>query len=82
MVALHACIRVVVWFVRTQYIAALATVESQSLSNLPLAAACIGPISAAAARELGFAVVEAAPHSVTGLLDAVVAWAVASPPTT
>ena len=51
-------------------------------ANLPLAAACIGPISAAAARELGFAVVEAAPHSVAGLLDAVVAWAAASPPTT
>ena len=51
-------------------------------ATLPVAAACIGPISAAAARELGFATIEADPHSVVGLLDAVVAWAAASPPTT
>jgi len=51
-------------------------------ATLPVAAACIGPISAAAARELGFATIEADPHSVAGLLDAVVAWAAASPPTT
>ena len=51
-------------------------------ATLPAAAACIGPISAAAARELGFATIEADPHSVAGLLDVVVAWAAASPPTT
>lgn len=37
---------------------------------VPVQAVCIGPISAAAARELGFRVVEADPHSVAGLVDA------------
>jgi uroporphyrinogen-III synthase len=51
-------------------------------ATLPVAAACIGPISAAAARQLGFAAIEADPHSVDGLVHAVVAWAEASLPTT
>ncbi|MBT4677140.1 MAG: uroporphyrinogen-III synthase [Acidimicrobiaceae bacterium] len=51
-------------------------------ATLPVAAACIGPISAAAARQLGFAVIEADPHSVDGLVHAAVAWAEASLPTT
>jgi|TARA_B100001964_G_scaffold38925_1_gene42413 uroporphyrinogen-III synthase len=37
----------------------------------PVDAVCIGPISAAVARDLGFRVVEADPHSVAGLIDAV-----------
>lgn len=49
-------------------------------SPTPAMAACIGPISAAAARQLGFTVVEAEPHSVAGLVDAVMAWAAASSP--
>lgn len=46
----------------------------------PATAACIGPISAAVARQLGFTVVEAKPHSVVGLVDAVLTWAAASSP--
>ena len=46
----------------------------------PAMAACIGPISAAVARQLGFTVIEAEPHSMTGLVDAVLAWAAASSP--
>ena len=46
----------------------------------PATAACIGPISAAVARQLGFTVVEAEPHSVAGLVDSVLACAAASPP--
>ena len=46
----------------------------------PVTAACIGPISAAVARQLGFTVVEAEPHSVAGLVDSVLAWAAASSP--
>jgi len=42
----------------------------------PPAAACIGPISGAAARDLGYEVVEADPHSVDGLVAAVERWAV------
>ena len=41
----------------------------------PAAAACIGPISAAAARAAGYQVIEADPHSVAGLVDAVECWA-------
>lgn len=41
----------------------------------PACAICIGPISAAAARELGYTVVAAEPHSVEGLVDAACAWA-------
>jgi len=41
----------------------------------PSAAACIGPISAAAARTAGYEVVEADPHSVAGLVAAVERWA-------
>mgnify|MGYP001585425420 CR=1 FL=1 len=41
----------------------------------PVEAACIGPISAAAARQAGHEVVEAEPHSVDGLVAAVGAWA-------
>ena len=41
----------------------------------PVAAACIGPISAAAAREVGYQVIEADPHSVDGLVDAIECWA-------
>jgi len=51
-------------------------------ATVPVVAACIGPISAAAAGELGFTVIEAEPHSVSGLVEAVVAWAAASPPMT
>ena len=46
----------------------------------PATAACIGPISAAVARQLGFTVVEAEPPSVAGLVDSVLAWASASSP--
>jgi len=42
--------------------------------------ACIGPVTAATARERGLAVdIEAAEHNVAGLVDALVAWAVAHP---
>ncbi len=41
----------------------------------PADAVCIGPISAAAARELGYRAVEAEPHSVDGLVAAACAWA-------
>ena len=41
----------------------------------PVEAACIGPISAAAARHAGHEVVQADPHSVEGLVAAVEAWA-------
>ena len=44
-------------------------------SVAPVDAACIGPISAAAARSAGHRVVEADSHSVAGLVDAVEAWA-------
>lgn len=41
-----------------------------------VAAACIGPVTGRAARELGITVdVEAEEHSMSGLIDAVVAWA-------
>ena len=56
--------------------------HDQAGAALPVDAACIGPISAAAAAELGFTVMEADPHSVAGLVDAVVAWAAVSPPRT
>jgi len=42
---------------------------------VPAEAACIGPISADAARGIGYRVVEADPHSVAGLVDVVVGWA-------
>lgn len=39
------------------------------------AVACIGPVTSAAARKLGMRVdVEAAEHSIRGLIDAIVAW--------
>ena len=41
----------------------------------PASAACIGPISGAVARQVGYDVVEADPHSVVGLVDAVERWA-------
>lgn len=41
----------------------------------PSAAACIGPISGAAARTAGYEVVEADPHSVAGLVAVVERWA-------
>ncbi len=41
----------------------------------PADAVCIGPISAAAARELGYRAVEAEPHSVDGLVATACAWA-------
>lgn len=42
----------------------------------PPAAVCIGPISAASARAVGFAeVVEASPHDLDGLIAAIEAWA-------
>ncbi len=44
-------------------------------SVVPVDAACIGPISAAAALSAGHRVVEADSHSVAGLVDAVEAWA-------
>ena len=44
-------------------------------SVAPVDAACIGPISAAAARSAGHRVVEADSHSVAGLVDAIEAWA-------
>ena len=37
---------------------------------VPPDAVCIGPISAAAARDLGFRVIEADPHSVAGMVEA------------
>ena len=40
----------------------------------PALAICIGPISATAAAEAGYSVVEADPHSVEGLVDAACAW--------
>ena len=43
----------------------------------PIHAACIGPISAAAARQAGHVVLEADPHSVDGLVAAVEEWAAA-----
>ena len=48
---------------------------SAGSSVVPVDAACIGPISAAAARSAGHRVVEADSHSVAGLVDAVEAWA-------
>ena len=45
------------------------------LSVAPVDAACIGPITAAAARSAGHRVVEADAHSVAGLVDAIEAWA-------
>jgi uroporphyrinogen III methyltransferase/synthase len=43
---------------------------------VPPVVACIGPITAATAREHGLTVhIEAAVHSIDGLVDAVVAWA-------
>ena len=44
-------------------------------SVAPVDAACIGPITAAAARSAGHRVVEADAHSVAGLVDAIEAWA-------
>jgi uroporphyrinogen-III synthase len=44
-------------------------------SPTPVDAVCIGPVSATAARELGYRVVTAEPHSVEGLVDAACAWA-------
>ncbi len=41
----------------------------------PSDAVCIGPVSAGVARELGYRVVEADPHSVEGLVAATCAWA-------
>ena len=41
---------------------------------VPPDAVCIGPISATAAAEAGYSVVEADPHSVEGLVDAACAW--------
>lgn len=47
---------------------------------LAVPAAAIGPVTADAARELGYAVVaEADPHTVDGLVEAAVAWAGLSP---
>ena len=43
--------------------------------STPADAVCIGPVSAEAARELGYRVVEADPHSVEGLVAAACAWA-------
>lgn len=43
--------------------------------STPKDALCIGPISGAAARGLGFQVVEAEPHSVGGLIEAACHWA-------
>ena len=45
--------------------------------STPADAVCIGPVSAEAARELGYRVVEADPHSVEGLVDATCVWATA-----
>jgi uroporphyrinogen-III synthase len=41
----------------------------------PADAVCIGPVSAGVARQLGYRVVEADPHSVEGLVAAACAWA-------
>ena len=41
----------------------------------PVDALCIGPISGGLARELGFQVAEANPHSVSGLVEAACRWA-------
>ena len=44
--------------------------------GVPPVVACIGPVTAATARDLGLAVtVEASVHTVAGLVDALVAWA-------
>ena len=41
----------------------------------PVDALCIGPVSGGLARNLGFRVVEANPHSVSGLVEAACRWA-------
>jgi uroporphyrinogen III methyltransferase/synthase len=47
---------------------------------VPKVVACIGPVTAATARDRGLTVdIEAAEHNVAGLVDALVAWAVAHP---
>ncbi len=56
--------------------------NTAELLGLPIdarvAVACIGPVTAAAARELGMRVdIEAEDHSIPGLVDAIVAWSVA-----
>lgn len=42
---------------------------------IPADAVCIGPVSGGLARDLGFQVVEANPHSVSGLVEAACRWA-------
>lgn len=50
--------------------------------RLPPVVAAIGPVTAATAREHGLRVeIEAAEHTIDGLVDALVAWAGAHPPT-
>jgi uroporphyrinogen-III synthase len=47
---------------------------------VPRIVACIGPVTAATAREHGLSVdIEAADHSVAGLVAALVEWAAAQP---
>ncbi len=51
--------------------------DAFGVEAVPAVVACIGPITAATARDRGLVVdVEAAVHSVDGLVDALVAWAV------
>ena len=51
-------------------------VEAAGSHNVPPVVACIGPVTAATAREHGLTVdVEARDHTVEGLVDALVDWA-------
>ena len=50
--------------------------RSSGVDHLPPAVACIGPVTAEAARAHGLAVdVEARVHTISGLVDAVTMWA-------
>ena len=54
--------------------------EVAGAEHLPRMVACIGPITAATAREAGIEVdVEAEEHSIEGLVAAVIGWAARNP---